>query len=626
MDPSEPSFERTACPSRPALGARGPARPEGGPAAFADSGARRRDVGGARLGLARVGLARLGLGALAIAGASAGCVDAPRVDLDGPQVVASALDDAPVEVSVLPELWVELDEALDPDSIHAGAVAVVPWEVVGDCSLSLLCEEGQCARGRCWVEALSSSDRRALDAGTFAGGVALSFALGDGGSDGRGEGARLSVRPLRPLAAHTRYSLVLGAAVRDRSGAALGGPGGEPQAWARDFVTAAAGSAGPEPQLVQPAPGQRGVPTNLAWVDLAVFPPVPLPQAEAELILEAEDGGPPARLGEASTCPGWVPGTCLRTRPLAPLRPQTRYRPAGGSLVDAAGRSALTPAAERETWFETGAGEDLELPAPALSSGLRGRCVVIALDSAEPLELELAVEGAVRRGSVAAPGGLIGLAAAARSEGEAVPWTLSVRDLAGNAAAFSGALTAGASFDPELPAVDITEVLANPAGPEPDAEFVELRLSPDAAGPAELGGLVLSDLDPASLATLYAAGETIPGDTLPALSLAPGELALLVSSGWAPGLGEDPAPPAGAAILVLDASLASGGLKNAGEALSLWRPGPAGPQLVASYGDWIDTGASAHNGRSVVGEGGGCDLPDRWRAHPQGRSGPGLLP
>jgi hypothetical protein len=105
-----------------------------------------------------------------------------------------------------------------------------------------------------------------------------------------------------------------------------------------------------------------------------------------------------------------------------------------------------------------------------------------------------------------------------------------------------------------------------------------------------------------------------------------GQIALLVGSGWAPDLGGDPSPPPSTPLLVVDASLASGGLGNAGEPLTLWRASEQGPVVVARYGNWIDTSAKAHGGRSVVAEPDGCDLPDRWRSHPLATSTPGTLP
>ena len=99
-----------------------------------------------------------------------------------------------------------------------------------------------------------------------------------------------------------------------------------------------------------------------------------------------------------------------------------------------------------------------------------------------------------------------------------------------------------------------------------------------------------------------------------------------VAAGWSADNPPDPAPPPSTPRLVVDASLGDGGLKNAGEPLTLYTLTSEGPVALASYGDWIDTSANGHAGRSVIATRDGCDLPDRWRSHPQGRSSPGVRP
>jgi hypothetical protein len=130
----------------------------------------------------------------------------------------------------------------------------------------------------------------------------------------------------------------------------------------------------------------------------------------------------------------------------------------------------------------------------------------------------------------------------------------SVHDLTG--AAFDGA---GREFPfaetvrTALPRarVILNEVLANPAGPEPASEWVELYN--DGSAPAELGQLRLVD----------------PGGVidLPDSSLPPGSFALLVRHDYAPG-GAD-VSPASSALLVRVPVLAKGGLSNGGETLAL---------------------------------------------------------
>ena len=123
-------------------------------------------------------------------------------------------------------------------------------------------------------------------------------------------------------------------------------------------------------------------------------------------------------------------------------------------------------------------------------------------------------------------------------------------DLAGTEASF--ALTW--STLPEQPHVVINEVLANPIGPEPQGEWVELVND----GPArvDLAGFALSD----------EGGEVI----LPHAELDPGSFALLVTPGYSPTSSD--VPPAPGTPLVRVPRLGRDGLSNSGERLELRSP------------------------------------------------------
>ncbi|KIG15569.1 hypothetical protein DB30_05443 [Enhygromyxa salina] len=546
----------------------------------------------------------------------------PQVDLDGPRVVDSSLaGPRSIELSVLPTLSVTFSEPIDPATVHAGSVVLAAWDILdAPCSLTPICDEGSCERGRCQAQSLSSGDRSALERGELDPGqahvVTLEHELHD-------DDTRLLLRPRRPLDAHRRYTLLIGPAVRDRGGAPLVDDYERAVVWQRDLVTAGPGSAGPEPQLVAPAAGSLDVATNLAHVQTKLWPPVPLPQPDARLELEAADGNASIALVDPSACPGWAPGTCLRWRPAQLLAPHTRYRPAGGSLVDRLGRPALLPAASRETWFGSGAGPDDTPPEAEPIAHLSGPCLAVWIDAGEPVEAILSVDEQQRRATIPASG-YIGLELdAAVLPADLIAWSLELRDLADNTSQHHGQLVAGPGFDPSVPRVRITEVLANPSGPEPHAEFVELLAGPDGA---DLSGLYLADVSPAQLQQAWLAGEDLPGDPLPSVALGPSELAIVVASGWTADDAVDPAPPPSTKVLVVDASIGASGLKNVGEPVTLWTTTAHGPTPISTYANWIDTGASAHNGRSVIAGADACDLPDRWRSHPQGRSTPGQLP
>jgi hypothetical protein len=120
----------------------------------------------------------------------------------------------------------------------------------------------------------------------------------------------------------------------------------------------------------------------------------------------------------------------------------------------------------------------------------------------------------------------------------------------------------------------LNEVLANPVGPEPDAEWIELFN--DSQRAASLAGLWLED-----------AGGHVQ---LPSEELAPGELALLVSEGFrASGL--DVAVPDGVRLLRVP-SLGARGLSNGGEGLLL-----VGPEGVLSRFPLL---SAAHAGKSMA--------------------------
>lgn len=124
------------------------------------------------------------------------------------------------------------------------------------------------------------------------------------------------------------------------------------------------------------------------------------------------------------------------------------------------------------------------------------------------------------------------VSAAGRTEGYEISWTTS----------------------PSSPHVIINEVMANPAGPEPQQEWVELYN--DGTGEVSLQGWRLED----------AGGAT----ELPAVTLQPGEYALVVSSGYDPASWVD-APPAPGAKLIRVDSVGTSGLSNAGEPVRLVR-------------------------------------------------------
>jgi hypothetical protein len=120
----------------------------------------------------------------------------------------------------------------------------------------------------------------------------------------------------------------------------------------------------------------------------------------------------------------------------------------------------------------------------------------------------------------------------------------------------------------------LSEVLANPLGPEPASEWIELVN--DSEKPVELGGLWLEDATNRSF--------------LPHELLAPRESVLLVASGFRPST-LDAAIAEGTRLLELT-SLGARGLSNAGEALLL-----VGPEGVVARFPAL---SAPHAGRSLA--------------------------
>jgi hypothetical protein len=103
------------------------------------------------------------------------------------------------------------------------------------------------------------------------------------------------------------------------------------------------------------------------------------------------------------------------------------------------------------------------------------------------------------------------------------------------------------------PHLVLSEALANPLGPEPEQEWVELYN--DGLAWAELGGYRLGDVG----------GETV----LPGAAIPPAGYALLVNDDYDPALDYDPQPPPGALVIRVP-KLGTAGLNNDGERLRLF--------------------------------------------------------
>ncbi len=560
-----------------------------------------------------------------VAALPGGCAEwSFEADLEGPRVVgASLVGPRSIEVGTAEVLEVRFSEPIDPESLGTGSLVLVPWETVGNCELVPTCPEGSCERGRCQIDPLREADLKRIDRGDFDPEIAILWSLGESAA---GPQTRLRIWPEVALAGRWRHSLVIGGGLRDLAGAPLVDEAGERMRWRRDFVTAGAGSSGPEAKLVMPSVAEQ-VPPNLARV-LTEFPrPVAQEFADSSLDLLGENGST-VQLIDPEACAGWVPGYCLQWRIEGSLEPALAYRLGGGSLVDRSGRKAVDPHGIQ--WFMTAASADDLPPDPAsVQVEQRARCVHARVIGGEALSLRLEVDGrSAMASSVALPGQeepyVLEVALALDpwpSPGSELSVAIELEDRAGNRAADLRLIDAPGVL---LPPLALVEVLANPAGSEPDQEMIELLdLRTDGSETVQ-SGLWIADRPWQEVAEAIALGDA-PGRLLPAFTSVPGQRTVVVGENYSLEDPGDPAPIAGAVVVRVGGSLGSGGLGNGGEALVLYDLESAA--LVSAYERPIAVKAAADQGRSVVNvHPGGCDVATSWQKHPLGASSPGWAP
>jgi hypothetical protein len=159
-------------------------------------------------------------------------------------------------------------------------------------------------------------------------------------------------------------------------------------------------------------------------------------------------------------------------------------------------------------------------------------------------------------------------------------------------------------------AVAITEVLADPAGAEPDQELVEIANLGSVA--LDLSGWMIDD------------NGDLNGDLLPdGAILEPGQVAILVGPNFDPSATEDPAPDPAALIIYLSSSIGSNGLKNSEvEPVELY-DGNSG--LVSRYAGQMGDPVEGRSAYRIAAE-----LPDgdemAWELSPAGGATPGTVP
>jgi hypothetical protein len=322
--------------------------------------------------------------------------------------------------------------------------------------------------------------------------------------------------------------------------------------------------------LLDPAAGTADVPVNLAAVMVRFATPVAW-GAQGLRICDVASGPP-----QLIACDG---GVCYRAPLAAPLAAGASCQVAIGAGTSAAGGADLGGGALGS--FNVAAGRDDVAPVLADATvDAAGPCAAVRFATDEPAMAMVVIAAAGSEVSRTLGWGQTTFDAAmtlvSLPPSIAATATITATDRAGNVT-----VAPGLEFQtpPVLPAVAITEVLANPAGPEPGQEYVELL---------NLGG------EPVALAGLRIE-DSKGGDDLPEGSLAGGGYALIVPSTYVPGQAGDPAPRAGTLLVRVDARIGSDGLSNGGEAIRLIQ----GQTPISSYGGWVAVSSSGWSGQAV---------------------------
>ena len=390
------------------------------------------------------------------------------------------------------------------------------------------------------------------------------------------------VEPEIPLLPMAGYTLAVSRAVRDRDGTAM------EQGYAFRFTTADGKGGAPVLEMVTPAPGEGSVPTNLARVLVRFSEPVQGVDASS-LRLQAGGQDVPAVVGAADA---WCEG-CYEILPGGDLAAGVLHAvAAGASIRDAQGDSLFAMSSPS---FTTGAGSDDQAPVLWLpESRVSGACLIARWLSDEPATSEVlgAFQGELVE--VHEIGVLLD-----------TPGTIEFHVESADAADNRSSLgPLWATYSPG-PLLVVTEVLANPLGAEPAQEWVEVANVDNEA--VELLGLLLADEG--------------SEDDLPAVTLDPGAVAIIVGEAYDPLEGSDPPPGPQTVLVRVAGSLAGSGLRNSGERVELR---DAAGTVLSSYGGHLDL--SSEPGQSAVrAELHGCDVRASWAASKPGASTPGAL-
>jgi hypothetical protein len=466
---------------------------------------------------------------------------------------------------------------------------VVPFAAEGSCTVDLACEKGACIDNRCqWsrIDAAFVGDFEQPPLTSFRQKLVWPIR-----SSWDGAHRVLTIAPLVPWPPSSRLELLLGSHLQNDEGVALSAAQRR-----MAFDTDGPASAAPTVELLSPGQHETDVPVNLRRLVVGFSAQVRWTEANAWL---SEADGASVRLEPAGQVAPCAMASCfvfLLPQVLAPLR---EWRLEISGVRDDKDRALFVG---HPLVFATGSQADAAIPqtsaAPRMSRA--DGCLMIDLDADEPSDLTVEVGDqsvfslgrtrhrlAIRTVEAKTPAGLITLA-----------------DLCGNHVKWE---IAQDSSSDSVAKLVISEVLADPAGPEPAQEWVELKNT--GAIPIDLEGFTLDDRD-----------DGVGITTLPKGILQPGQFALIVGKGFQSGLGGDPPVAPGTLVLQVDGRVGASGLANSGESIVLR---DSQGRLVSRFGADLVRLKPA-NGQSIERiSPDACDVQGSWRLHPGGKSSPG---
>ena len=376
----------------------------------------------------------------------------------------------------------------------------------------------------------------------------------DGGTS-NAEGA-VWAAPQLELGGH--YVVAIGAWALDANEQSLSVPHAEP-------ITVARQRAGASVVASWPPDGVFGVPYRMPLLALRFDDEVRAVAADA--IALRGPGGPERVVVEHLPCDfvGWVDpprgpqSHCRAVRPAGDLAPNASYRLlVTDSLVDRAGASVGPWEARFSTGAEPSRAIELLPVACHLDEQPIGPGCALADDRSITFRAKVdgpvrafATAASVEHRQVAGRGEVMLRMAPLRSDASV---EISLRLIGLDGTSFHEVLAM--RTPPPLATLTISEVRANPNGPEPRQEMVEVLNF--GSEPVSLQGVALSDRNDRM------------GDILDtSQQLPPGGRALLVADTFDPNDDQDTPVPPGVMLVRVGTSLASGGLSNAGEPLYL---------------------------------------------------------